>query len=795
MRKIFFIALLFLVSASTGWGQLNMSLASHLQYNVDLNDIWGYVAPDGTEYALVGANNGVSIVSLADPANATEVAFVPGQNSIWRDLKTWGEFAYVVTDQGGTTEGLTVIDLSNLPASVDFFHWTPNLPDLGTLQNCHNIFIDEFGYAYLAGCNLNSGGMLFIDVFTTPGQPSFAGAAPNRYAHDVYVRDNKMYSSELTRGRMAIYDVSDKANVVLEGVQTTPYEFTHNIWLSDNSQVAFTTDEQPNAPVAAYDVSDPADIIELDQFRPTTTLNEGVIPHNVHVWNDWLIISYYTDGGIVVDASRPDNLIEVGNFDTFFGAGAGFNGVWGAYPFLPSGVVLLTDIGNGLYVLDVNYVRGCYLEGDVSDAVSGAALNGVEIAIEAVEENLSFSRIDGTYGTGIATAGTYQVRFSKPGYNSLTTTVTIANGELTILNVQLQPLATFSKTGSVVVAGVGAGIGGSTVVLDNGISVFTFLADEAGVFQINNVYEGAYDVYVGAWGYQERLIENLAINNNDDVVFALTSGYQDGFALDLGWTTSASSVTRTGFWERGVPLATYQGTALVNPGFDVEGDLGNACYVTGNAGGGAANDDVDGGSVTLTSPPMALASLYVDPVLEYNLWFWNGGGDGNPNDELVVTVSNGITSVTVETVNQTGSFWRQRSQLQLGSLLEITDNMQVSFTTSDFDPNGHLLEAAVDAFAVTGEQVVGTRTASLEVEWQNTPNPFRAGFRTQYQLPVWQNSGQLQVFNVLGQLVENYPLTSAQGFFDLGANWPAGVYLLHLEVPGQGTAVERVVKQ
>ena len=28
----------------------------------------GYTAPDNTEYALVGAYNGLSIVSLADPA-------------------------------------------------------------------------------------------------------------------------------------------------------------------------------------------------------------------------------------------------------------------------------------------------------------------------------------------------------------------------------------------------------------------------------------------------------------------------------------------------------------------------------------------------------------------------------------------------------------------------------------------------------------------------------------------------------------------------------------------------------
>ena len=46
-----------------------------------------------------------------------------------------------------------------------------------------------------------------------------------------------------------------------------------------------------------------SDIKELDQFRPLATLGDGVVPHNVHVFNDYLIISYYTDGVLIVDGS------------------------------------------------------------------------------------------------------------------------------------------------------------------------------------------------------------------------------------------------------------------------------------------------------------------------------------------------------------------------------------------------------------------------------------------------------------------------------------------------------------
>ncbi|MCB0676683.1 MAG: hypothetical protein KDC30_08350, partial [Saprospiraceae bacterium] len=128
MNRFLLVLLAVVGSTALSFAQLNMSLLSQIDYNPELNDVWGWVAADGTEYALVGLYNGVSIVSLADPANAEEVVFIPGQGSTWRDIKTWGDFAYVTTDQNGTTEGLLVIDLSGLPNSINYENWTPNLP-------------------------------------------------------------------------------------------------------------------------------------------------------------------------------------------------------------------------------------------------------------------------------------------------------------------------------------------------------------------------------------------------------------------------------------------------------------------------------------------------------------------------------------------------------------------------------------------------------------------------------------------------------------------------------------------
>ena len=69
----------------------------------------------GTEYALLGVRSGTSIINLSDPANPVEVTFIPGPQSIWRDIKVHGQYAYTITEQTGSGQGLQIIDLSQLP--------------------------------------------------------------------------------------------------------------------------------------------------------------------------------------------------------------------------------------------------------------------------------------------------------------------------------------------------------------------------------------------------------------------------------------------------------------------------------------------------------------------------------------------------------------------------------------------------------------------------------------------------------------------------------------------------------
>lgn len=779
------LLLLLLLVPVFAQGQLNVNLVANLQYNVTGNDIWGWVAPDGTEYALMGLRNGISIVSLAEPANPVEVAFVPGENSTWRDIKTWEHYAYVTTDQPGTQEGLVIIDLEQLPNSVTWSNWRPELPDLGgTLLECHNIYIDEFGYAYLAGCNLNAGGVLFVDVHTDPANPVFVGQGPPVYSHDVYVRDNRLYSSEILLGQFGVYDVSNKSNPQLLGSAETPARFTHNAWLSDNGQVLFTTDERANAPVTSYDVSNLQDIRELNQFRPASTLGEGVIPHNVHVWNDYLIISYYTDGCVIVDASRPDNLVKVGQYDTFDGPNGGFNGAWGAYPFLPSGLVLVSDIQTGLYVLEPDYLRASFLQGTVLNEFNGQALHDVQVHVVSSQANLARSNFNGQYKTGIPESGPKSVLFTRDGFFPEIRIVELEAGELKHLDVTMTPFGVLEGT---VLDTEGHAIPLANVYIAGNDLEVTVQTDSSGFFQYFGTRDGSYTVVAGKWGY-EYDVSTILVPQANELTLRLLNGYQDDFIFDYGWTRQLNGIS--GSFERAIPLRVLdeQGN-LQLPGNDVAHDYGNQCYVTGN--------DVDrpvlNGASHLYSPWMNLNN-YTYPVLEYSRFLYKNST--NANDYLEIAVHNGNKEIIVERLLARTPNWGQPIRIPLAPLLEVGDSVQVRFSAHNHADRPNLVEAAVDAFRILeGKATAPQKAWQLPAQLQVLPNPLYRQGALEYQVELLGETPLLlEIFNAQGQQVEQRflpPLPRGRVEFTLPQ--AQGVYFLRLGQDGQWSEAVKLI--
>lgn len=439
MKKIL-LTFCFTISVFVSVAQLNMTLKSNFAYAVPLAGLWGWSDGLGNEYALVGAQDGLSIVNVTNPFSPVEVQFVPTQISNWHEVRTWQNYAYVVNETGG---GLLIVDLSGLPGSVTAVYETfaPYLPDSSghPITDSHSLHIDENGFLWLNGGQANIGAWCF-DLNTNPMNPDlvalYQAYGPN-YIHDCFVRNNIMYTADIYAGMTRIIDVTVKNSPVLLASKTTPWNFTHNTSLSDNSNVLYVTDEVSGAYVTAYNISNLANIVELDRFTANPGTNS--VPHNVHVKNDYLVLAHYRDGVVIADGNRPSNIIKVGNYDTYAqGAGSGFNGCWGVYPYLPSGNILASDISNGLFVLGATYIRASYLEGTVTDSTNGSPLSGVTVSIiSAPGAQSTTTSAAGAYATGSATAGTYSVQFSKSGYISRTISATLTSANVTVLNTVL----------------------------------------------------------------------------------------------------------------------------------------------------------------------------------------------------------------------------------------------------------------------------------------------------------------------------------------------------------------------
>ena len=752
MKKITLLVALSLCSVLSifAQGTLNMNLLANVDFPENCNDVWGYVAPDGTEYGIVGTVQATVVFSLADPTNPEQVFRVEGANSTWRDMKTWGDFIYVTTDVG--QDGLLIIDMSDAPNNITSRYWMPDFTIDGstsTLQTCHNLYIDEKGYIYLAGCNMNGGGLIILDAFTTPGQPVYIGAGDARYSHDVMVADDVAYSSDINAGFFSVIDVSDKTNPETLVTQNTTMNFTHNAWRSDDGNYLFTTDERGNAYVDAYDISDLTDIKLLDFHQPAENSGSGVIPHNTHYYDGYLVTSWYTDGVRITDASRPDNLIEVGYYETWQGAPGGFNGCWGAYPYLPSGNVLAVDIQSGFFVLGAEYQRACFLEGTVTDAENGNFLNDVKVEIVAGQINSKLTNNTGEYKSGLAEAGDYAVTFSKPGYENATGIANLVNGQVTILDMELNPLPRFAFSGSTVRDADGNGISNGSVYLVNEQFEFSTFSGTDGTFLIEDVWSGTYDVYGGAWGYRNIYFGEVTIEEAKTIEIRLDEAFMDDFIVDLGWTVEGDATT--GMWTRGEPVGTGFGNNILNPDEDIPNDVGDFCYVTGNGGGDAGTDDVDDGSTILTSPMMDLTTME-NPTMNYNLWFVNGGGQGAPDDMLTVRVTNGKDEITLETLdaNSPASEWITRSEFNLTGMIEITSTMQLIVETGDLG-NGHLVEAGIDAFEVTDGQ---GPSSSVEIDPSISLNAFPNPFTDQVTLEFKAlDNVNLILTNIVGQEV------------------------------------------
>jgi choice-of-anchor B domain-containing protein len=105
----------------------------------------------------------------------------------------------------------------------------------------------------------------------------------------------------------------------------------------------------PKTRTMVFDIADLEDPVVTKEFFGTTPASD----HNLYVKDRYMYQSNYVAGLRVIDVSDPKNPVEVGFFDTMpFGEDqAGFAGTWSNYPYFKSGVVAVTSMREGLFLV------------------------------------------------------------------------------------------------------------------------------------------------------------------------------------------------------------------------------------------------------------------------------------------------------------------------------------------------------------------------------------------------------------------------------------------------------------
>jgi choice-of-anchor B domain-containing protein len=345
-------------SPSPAAGAVNMTLLSHLDL-ATLNQAppvsaaaalaegaalsaagnWGYTTASGRRFALTGLSTGLSIVEVTDPARPKNIALVPGPESQWREIRTYGEYVYVTTEASWGLDIVTMKD-PDRPRKIQTLS--------RSFRSAHSLWVDvDRGLLFANGTNGRSGGLRILDVGANPEDPPEVGAFTAFYIHDSYSRGDVLFASAINDGFEALIDIRNPRQPVEISRFLTGGRFTHNSWLTRDGRYLFTTDERTGQPVEGWDITTPTAPRKVTQFIG----NPAAIAHNVMIDGDRLLISHYTEGVYLLDVKNPEQPRVLGSYDTYPGASGGFNGAWGAYIFPASNLIVASDISGGLFVI------------------------------------------------------------------------------------------------------------------------------------------------------------------------------------------------------------------------------------------------------------------------------------------------------------------------------------------------------------------------------------------------------------------------------------------------------------
>ncbi len=337
----------------------------------------GTLAAVSVQNCVDDAFRGFALYDVSDPADPERLALFEtpdtgGSHEIW--LKQVGRNVYVYT----------AIILSELTTSLDFdpvefTASTPGEPDFRIVDVSDPEAPFEVG---------GWGAWEELGVHPLEGQ----GSVPENFVHSVITNraGTRAFLSYWDLGTV-ILDISDPSDPTFIGRTTfAPNQEgnAHSAWLGKGERLLIQTDEDfdpaPSNGIEQsvgyphfYDISDPANPVELSTFKlPSTTAFPPPGPgdftvHDPKVVGNRAYFSWYSEGVVVLDISdvrRPRRIAQFvpppapdprGFFDLLYGTAENphpaFPFVWGVY--VSGRTVFASDINSGLWIFRLHRAR------------------------------------------------------------------------------------------------------------------------------------------------------------------------------------------------------------------------------------------------------------------------------------------------------------------------------------------------------------------------------------------------------------------------------------------------------
>lgn len=363
------------LSLKAQYSRYNLRMVAHFNdtnlKKVDGDQIWSDITGwkdtvKNREYMIAGSTDSLYFFDITNPLTMKKCDVEAGRarNAINRDYEIYDHYVYCVSDRTSPLGSLEIFDLQYLPDSVHKVY------DNDTFSiNTHTLFIEQASQRmYLCGNIHKPAGSWSMGIFSlaNPEQPVFLGELDKNqgcpYTHEVFVQRDTAYCSCGTNG-LFIYDLRNPQQTVLISSIVAPYPgngYNHSSWLDSSGRYLMFTDENQGSPIKVYDMR------QLNSPDLVTYFNSNTqaLPHNAYWKGRYAYASMYEDGVYVFDmknvASQTPTMAAF--FDTYpknaTGIYNGFHGCWGVWPFLPSGLILASDISEGLFVLEPSWPLG-----------------------------------------------------------------------------------------------------------------------------------------------------------------------------------------------------------------------------------------------------------------------------------------------------------------------------------------------------------------------------------------------------------------------------------------------------